>query len=186
MKASVYIATSLDGFIARPDGALDWLPGAEGDNAGIETPEGEDYGYQEFMDSVDGLVMGRNTFEVVLGFGGDWPYGQKRVFVLSRRPVDIPDSIAGSVEWLTGSPREVIDQLTERGLTHLYVDGGLTIQGFLAEGLIQQLIITHIPVLIGQGIPLFGPVPHDIKLRHIETLSFANGLVQSRYEVVEE
>ncbi|HRV96386.1 MAG TPA: dihydrofolate reductase family protein, partial [Anaerolineae bacterium] len=81
---------------------------------------------------------------------------------------------------------EVIDQLTERGLTHLYVDGGLTIQGFLAEGLIQQLIITHIPVLIGQGIPLFGPVPHDIKLRHIETLSFANGLVQSRYEVVEE
>jgi dihydrofolate reductase len=177
MKASVYIATSLDGFIARPDGGLDWLPGI----GGAET--GEDYGYRQFMDSVDCLVMGRSTYEVVLGFGGEWPYSEKPVVVLSSRPVDIPDRLADTVEWMSGPPTEVVQRLAERGAGHLYVDGGRTIQGFLAAGLIQQLIITRVPVLIGEGIPLFGPIPHDIKLRHIETRSFANGLVQSRYEV---
>ncbi|HMQ51840.1 MAG TPA: dihydrofolate reductase family protein [Anaerolineae bacterium] len=177
MKASVYIATSLDGFIARPDGAIDWLP------VGESEPGVEDYGYREFMDSVDYLVMGRGTFEVVLSFGGEWPYGEKRLVVLSSRPVEIPDRLAGTVEWLSGSPQAVVDRLAERGAQHLYVDGGKTIQGFLAAGLIQHLTITRIPILIGEGLPLFGPVPHDIKLNHIETRSFANGLVQSRYEV---
>jgi dihydrofolate reductase len=179
MKASVYIATSLDGFIARANGALDWLPGAEGEQT--ETG-GEDYGYHEFMDSVDYLVMGRNTYDVVLGFSGKWPY-EKPIVVLSSRPVEIPEHIADKVEWMSSPPGEVIRQLSERGAKHLYVDGGKTIQRFLAEGLIQQLIITRIPVLIGDGIPLFGPLPHDIKLQHIETRSFANGLVQSRYEI---
>jgi dihydrofolate reductase len=178
MKASVYIATSLDGFIARTDGGLDWLPGIEGEEAGEE-----DYGYRAFMDSVDCLVMGRNTYDTVLGFGGEWPYGEKPVVVLSSRPVDIPNDLANKVEWMSGPPDDVVQRLAERGATHLYVDGGRTIQGFLAAGLIQQLIITRVPVLIGEGIPLFGPLPHDIKLRHIETQSFANGLVQSRYEV---
>lgn len=177
MKASVYIATSLDGFIARPNGAIDWLP------AGEDEASGEDYGYREFIDSVDYLVMGRGTFEVVLSFGGEWPYGEKRLVVLSSRPIEIPDRLAGTVEWLSGSPQAVVDRLAERGAQHLYVDGGKTIQGFLAAGLIQHLTITRIPILIGEGLPLFGPVPHDIKLNHIETRSFANGLVQSRYEV---
>jgi len=179
MKASVYIATSLDGFIARADGGLDWLPGAEG-----ESTAGEDYGYREFMDSVDYLVMGRKTFEFVATFAGEWPYGGKRVVVLSSRPLELPKHVAGRVEWMSGSPGEVVSRLAERGAQHLYVDGGKTIQGFLAAGLIQQLIITQVPVLIGEGIPLFGPLPHDIKLRHIETQSFPSGLVQSRYEVV--
>jgi len=178
MKASVYIATSLDGFIARANDALDWLPTGEGENAGEE-----DYGYQEFMDSVDYLVMGRSTYNVVLGFGGEWPYGEKRIVVLSSRPVEIPAGISATVEWMSGPPDEIVRRLSERGVNHLYIDGGQTIQRFLAKGLIQQLIITRVPVLIGDGIPLFGPLPHDVKLQHIETRSFANGLVQSRYEI---
>jgi dihydrofolate reductase len=177
MKASVYIATSLDGFIAREDGSVDWLPTGE-------SASGEDYGYHKFMDSVDALVMGRNTFELVLSFGGDWPYGEKPVIVLTSRPLEIPDSIPDSVSVMSGPPAEIVQQLGERGYQHLYIDGGATLQGFIREGLIQTLIITTIPVLIGSGMPLFGTIPHDIHLRHMETRQFDNGLVQSKYEIL--
>ena len=175
MKASVYIATSLDGYIAREDGSLDWLPGSDG--------SGEDYGYQAFMESVDVLVLGRNSYETVRAFG-QWPYGDKAVLVLTSRPLEIPAEIAGTVEAQAWSSQEVIDQLAARGANHLYVDGGNTIQRFLRSGLIQQLIITRIPVLIGSGIPLFGSLDHDVRLRHTKTQAFASGLVQSTYEVV--
>ena len=175
MKASVFIATSLDGYIARDNGDIDWLSGADGEGSA------EDYGYQEFMDSVDVLVMGRNSFEKVLTFG-KWPYGNKQVVVLSSGSLQIPDDIAGSVEHRSSSPGELVKELSVRGAKHLYIDGGKTIQGFLAAGLIQQIIITRIPILIGNGIPLFGPLITDIKLRHIETRTFASGLVQSRYQ----
>ncbi len=176
MKATVYIATSLDGFIARPYGEIDWLG---------EPPEegGEDYGYKKFMDTVDVLVMGRNTYEKVLTFGG-WPYGTKPVVVLSSRALDIPERMAKSVEAMSCPPTELVERLSNRGAKHLYIDGGKTIQRFLDAGLIQQLIITRIPVLIGSGIPLFGPLERDIKLRHIETRLFTGGLEQSEYEVV--
>jgi dihydrofolate reductase len=176
MRASVYIATSLDGFIARENGDLDWLSGADIEGSG------EDYGFHEFMDSVDILVMGRKTFEKVVS-SGEWLYGNKQVIVLSSRPVQIPSDLAGTVESQSCTPTELVKQLSERGARHLYIDGGKTIQGFLNAGLIQQIIITRIPVLIGEGIPLFGPVFKDIKLQHIETSSFANGFVQSRYEI---
>jgi dihydrofolate reductase len=179
MNATVYIATSLDGFIAREDGAIDWLPGIE------SADEGEDYGYHAFFDSVDALVMGRNSYEVARTFG-DWPYGTKPVVVLTSRSIEIPESMAATVEAMSGSPAEVVQRLAERGAKHLYVDGGKTIQAFLAEGLIQRLIITRVPVLIGSGIPLFGPVPADIHLRHVETRSYPNGLVMSEYEVAPE
>lgn len=179
MKATVYIATSVDGFIARNDGSIDWLPGEE------DAEGNEDYGYQEFIDSVDALVMGRNTYESVLSFD-TWPYGKKPVFVLSSQKIDIPDGITGTVESICAPPREVVDRLSKRGLKHLYIDGGKTIQGFLSEGLIHQLIITKVPILIGTGIPLFSSLPHDVKLHHLETRSFANGLVQSKYEVVQD
>lgn len=176
MKASVNIATSLDGFIARENGELDWLPsGGSGEGS-------EDYGYKAFVDTVDVLVMGRNTYEKVLTFDS-WPYGKKPVVVLSHRPLDIPKSIAQSVESMSCTPAELISRLAARGAKHLYIDGGKTIQGFLNAGLIQRLIITRIPVLIGSGISLFGPLQRDIKLRHIETRSFSAGLVQSEYEV---
>lgn len=178
MKASVYIATSLDGFIARENGDIDWLPGID------TSPAGEDYGYKEFMESVDVLVMGRSTYEKVLTFGG-WPYGKKPIVVLSGRPVDIPKKLARTVTWMSGAPTEILANLSERGAKHAYVDGGKTIQRFLDADLIQQLIITRVPVLIGSGIPLFGPLNRDVHLRHVETRQFPNGLVQSKYEIIQ-
>jgi dihydrofolate reductase len=171
VKASVFVGTSVDGFIARANGDFDFLP-ADG---------GEPHGYDEFIATVDAVVMGRHTFETVLHFD-PWPYGDKPVFVLSTRPlVRVPR--AGVVERMSGEPTAIVSQLTARGIQHVYVDGGITIQRFLRAGLIQRLIITRVPVLIGTGIPLFGAVPHDIALRHVETRQYASGLVQSEYEV---
>lgn len=175
MKTSIFIATSLEGFIAREDGGLDWLPGADG-GAG-----GEDYGYGEFIETVDLIVMGRFTFEKVLTFD-IWPY-QVPVVVLGSRPVKIPASLSHNVEWMSLPPDELVDALAQRGAKHLYVDGGVTVQRFLRTGLIQRLIITRIPVLIGSGRPLFGLLQSDIELRHIETRSFPSGFVQSVYEI---
>jgi dihydrofolate reductase len=175
MNATAYIATSVDGFIAREDGSIGWLPTEGG-------PDGEDYGYQDFMDSVDALVMGRNTYETVLSLGS-WPYGTKPVVVLSRRQLDVPESISETVSVMSASPSDVIQHLAERGFNHLYIDGGRTIQEFIRTGLIQKIIITKIPILIGSGIRLFGRLPHDIRLRHLETHQFDSGLVQSTYEI---
>src|SRR6185436_5729779 len=152
MKASVFIGVSVDGFIARRDGALDFLPPGGG----------EPHGYEEFMASVDALVIGRNTFETVLGFES-WPYGEKPVFVLSTRPL-LPAPPAAVVEHLSGGPQEIVSELEARGIQHIYVDGGITVQRFLNAGLIQRLIITRVPVIIGTGIPLFGPTDRDIRL----------------------
>ena len=171
MKASVFIGTSVDGFIARTDGALDFLPPGGG----------EEHGYEAFMASVDALVIGRKTYETVLAFD-TWPYGDKPVFVLSTRPL-APAPTGAVVERMTGPPAHVVSQLAARGIQHAYVDGGITIQGFLQAGLIQRLIITRVPVLIGTGIPLFGATPRDIALKHIATRQYASGLVQSEYEV---
>ena len=134
------------------------------------------------MDSVDAMVIGRNTFDTVLAFD-PWPYGSKPVFVLSTRalPATPPGAV---VEHLSGPPAEIVSQLASRGIEHIYVDGGITIQQFLQAGLIQRIVVTRVPVLIGTGIPLFGPIPHDIPLKHIGTRQFASGLVQSEYEVV--
>jgi dihydrofolate reductase len=175
MKTTVYIATSLDGFIARPNGDLDWLPGIG------DADTGEDYGYQAFMDSVDVLVMGRNTYEIVCAFDL-WPYGDKRVIVLSRSLTELADESPATVELRSSSPAELVNELQEKGFQHAYIDGGKTIQSFLNAGLIQQLIITRVPVLIGTGIPLFGPLAQDVALQHVETRSYANGLVQSTYQ----
>ena len=172
-KVSVYIATSLDGFIARKNGALDWLNG--GDEQGAE-----DYGYQEFMDSVDVLVVGRKTFEKALTFG-EWPYRGKKVVVLSTGAPSIPGSLHDSVTVLSSSPKDLVEHLSSQGATHLYIDGGITIQHFIAAGLVDEMIITRIPILIGDGVPLFGPLNEDVKLTHIATRQFDNGYVQSKY-----
>jgi dihydrofolate reductase len=169
---SVFIGTSLDGFIARRNGALDFLP---------ESPE--PHGYEEFFASVDALVIGRKTFETVLGFG-DWPYGKKRVIVLSSQPLDFSGVKDGHVEQMAESPAEIVAKLAATGAHNLYIDGGITIQRFLRAGLIQRLIITRVPVLIGEGIPLFGSLPGDVRLRHVATQHYASGLVKSEYEVL--
>jgi dihydrofolate reductase len=127
------------------------------------------------------LVIGRKTFEAVLVFDA-WPYAQKPVFVLSSRPIAAapPGAV---VEHLSGAPHEIVLELAARGLQHIYVDAGVTIQRFLQAGLIQRLISTRVPVLIGSGIPLFGALPHDVLLRHVATRQYAGGLVQSEYVV---
>ena len=171
MKASVFIATSLDGFIARTNGELDFLPAGGG----------EPHGYDEFMATVDALVIGRKTFETVLTFGS-WPYGEKPVFVLSTHAL-APTPPGAVVEGMSGAPADIVAQLAARGIRHIYVDGGITIQRFLQAGLIHRLIITRVPVLIGAGIPLFGAVERDIPLKHVATRHYASGLVQSEYVV---
>lgn len=172
MTVSVFVGTSVDGFIARPNGALDFLPPGGG----------EPHGYDEFIATVDALVIGRNTFEIVLAFP-KWPYGDKRVVVLSSRPLDLSAVRGGRVEQMAGTPAEIVSKLAASGAQHLYVDGGITIQRFLRAGLVQRLIITRVPVLIGEGIPLFGSLPRDLRLRHVSTQHYPSGLVKSEYHV---
>ena len=172
MKVSVFVGTSVDGFIARPNGDLDFLP-ADG---------GEPHGYNEFMATVDALVIGRKTFESVLALPA-WPYGDKRVVVLSSLPVDFSRVFGGVVEQMAGSPAEIVAKLAASGVNHIYVDGGITIQRFLCAGLVQRLTITRVPVLIGEGIPLFGSLPRDVRLRHVATQHYPSGLVKSEYDV---
>jgi len=165
---------SLDGFIARFDGSFDFL------TAGSEI-DGESNGFNAFFSTVDAVLMGRNTYEVVLPFP-DWPYGATPVFVLSHR--SLPPAPNGAVvEPIAGDPAEVAGQLATRGFQHVYVDGGATIQQFLGAGLVDRLVITRIPVLVGTGIALFGAVDSDVRLRHVATRELRGGAVQSEYEV---
>lgn len=181
LETAVFIGLSVDGFIARPDGGLDWLTGA------AESPDsaaGEDYGYERFIAGIDALVMGRKTYETVLGFG-DWPYGTRRVVVVSSSPerIEVPSQLADRVETTAATPMDIVAALESRGFRRAYLDGGRLIQSFLSAGLVDELILTRVPVLIGEGIPLFGPTPQDIRLDHLETRAFASGAVQSRYRL---
>ena len=172
MRLSVFVGTSLDGFIARRNGDYDFLP----------SDGGEPHGYEEFMASIDTILIGRNTFDVVLKLP-QWPYADKRVVVLSSRSLDL-SGIPGRIEQMTGEPREIAQRLEATGAKHVYVDGGLTIQSYLCAGLINDLTITRVPVLIGEGIPLFGALPQDVTLRHVGTRQYKSGLVTSEYEVM--
>src|SRR5580704_4331814 len=158
MTISVFIGASVDGFIARTNGDLDFLP--EGG--------GEPHGYVEFMAGIDALVIGRKTFETVLAFPA-WPYGDKRVVVLSSQPLDFSAVRGGRVEQMSGIPADIVAQLEASGARHIYLDGGITIQRFLRARLVDRLIITRVPVLIGKGIPLFGSLPGDVCLTHVAT-----------------
>jgi len=171
MKVSVFVGTSVDGFMARPDGGLDFLPPGGG----------EPHGYNEFIATVDALVIGRKTYETVLAFD-EWPYGDKLVIVLSSRA--LASAPAGAkVERMSGAPTEIATQLAARGIQHVYVDGGLTIQEF--SGRTRPAADDHAgAVLIGSGIPLFGEFSQDITLKHVGTRQYASGLVKSEYEVV--
>lgn len=172
MKAAVFVGVSLDGQIARADGGLDWLPHGTT----------EDHGFHAFMATVDALVMGRNTYDVVRGFEGAWAYGKTPVYVLSHREL-APAPAGAVVERVSGTPAEVAATLGRKGIRRVYVDGGATIQQFLDAGLVDRVIVTWIPVLIGKGIPLFGATSRDIPLKHVSTRTFPSGLVQSEYAV---
>jgi dihydrofolate reductase len=171
MKTIVYIGTSLDGFIARKDGEIDWL-------VKFEKPVKDDY--REFISKIDAVVIGRGTFEKVLPFPS-WPY-EKKVFVLSTTIKRVPAKLNRKVTVLSMKPRELLNFLSKEGFSNIYVDGGKVIQGFLKEDCIDELIITKVPVLIGSGIPLFGYLDHDFQFKHIRTKVYSNGLVKSHYK----
>ena len=177
MTNTVYIAMSLDGYIAETDGNVQFL-----DSAGA-LPEDEDYGWEEFFTPIDALVMGRNTYDVVLGFK-QWHYGEKKVMVLTTRDIPIPEFITGEVIPFEGTARQAVQDLKKRGCNNLYIDGGKVVQQFLSAGLIDEIIITVVPILIGKGIPLFGALNNHVKLLTQDTKLYDNGLVQLHYKVV--
>ena len=175
MSNFIYIATSLDGYIARKDGDLEWL-------LNIETHEIDgDYGYDEFLKNIDAIVMGRGTFDFIKQIE-PWVY-QQPVYVLSTsmKEIDIPLNIKGKIELLSNSPEEIVRNLKKKNLNNLYIDGGKAIQSFLKAGLIDEMIITRIPILLGSGIPLFGELSNDILWKHKQTITYENGLVKSHY-----
>ena len=179
MTVRLFIAISLDGFIARENGDLDWLPGASGE----PQDSSEDYGYAKFIAQVDAILMGRNTFEKVLDFG-EWPYGDMPVIILSASLQAVPESVSGVVSIMSGSPNVVLDRLNKKGLNSLYLDGGKCIQQFLSAGLVDELIITQVPVLLGKGIRLFGALDKDIQLELKSSKSYSSGMVQGHYEII--
>lgn len=172
MANIIYIATSLDGYIARKDGNIDWL-------MELPNPDKSDYGFSDFMKRIDGLIMGRNTFNLVLKFG-QWPY-TKPVFVLSKTMKEIPDEMKSKAERVRGNLNTIVERLNKKGFENLYIDGGKTIQSFLKQDLIDEIIITRIPIILGSGIPLFGEMDLELRFEHVQTEVLNNALVKSRY-----
>lgn len=172
MRCAAFIATSLDGCIARPDGDLDWLPHDDGSG------DGDDHGYAAFVAGMDVLVMGRSTYDTVLGFGVGWPY-ELPVVVLTNRPLDAPDG--ADVRTTSGPVAEVVATLAAEGVTSAYVDGGDVIQQFLAADLLDDLTITVVPVLLGAGIRLFGDLDEDLRFTAGVPRLVSGGLVQTTW-----
>lgn len=172
MPNYVYIAASLDGFIATPEGGIEWLEDAP-------NPNGSDFGFSEFISKVHAILMGRATFEKVLAFD-HWPY-EIPVFVLSSTLKEVPPDLEGKVQIVSGPLVDVISQLGAQGFKNLYIDGGRVIQSFLREDLIDEMIVTRFPKLLGRGIPLFGELIAALDFNHLETEVIENYLVKSRY-----
>lgn len=173
MANIVYIATSQDGFIATEDGGIDWL-------MDVPNPDNSDFGFADFMKRIDALVMGRKTYEKVLSFGGEWPY-TKKVFVLSHTLRSLEPKLQGKVELITGSPRQIVAQLQAQGFSQLYIDGGTTIQSFLADDLIDEMIITQVPVTLGSGIPLIKDKSVMKNFKLTATQRYSNGMIKNTY-----
>jgi dihydrofolate reductase len=174
MQASAFIATSLDGYIARPDHRIDWLEDTSSDAT-------EDYGYENFVKTVSTVVMGRKTFQKIMTFP-EWPFQSQRVIVLSSTMKSVPDSMADQIQLYDGTSEELVNLLDAEGDSHIYVDGSRAIQSFIAAGLLTDITLTTVPLLIGEGIPLFGgPLPKDVRLTHVATRAYQNGFVQTHY-----
>lgn len=172
MSNIVYIACSLDGYIARKDGNIDWL-------MDYPNPENSDFGFSAFMERIDGILMGRQTFETVLSFG-QWPY-TKPVYILSNTLKELPPEISNKAEIVQGKLSSILDVLNSRGIVNLYIDGGKTIQSFLELDLIDELIITRMPIILGSGIPLFTSMEREISFELASTEALTKDLVKSTY-----
>jgi dihydrofolate reductase len=176
-QTHVFIATSLDGFIARPNGSLDWLTKAQG-----AAPAGEDFGYALFMSGIDALVMGRKTFETVLGFE-PWPYEGKRVQVMTRQTGwQVPVHRQAQATVTHEAPGALLHRLGREGMGHVYLDGGELIQAFLREDLVDSITLTVIPLLLGSGRALWGPLHRDQSWQLLGVQHWPCGFAQLRYQ----
>lgn len=173
MSNKVFIATSMDGFIADRNGGLDWL-------YSVPNPDGLDMGYSDFISGMDAIVMGRNTFETVCSFDCEWPYNIP-VFVLSRTQHAIPEVYKHKAQLVDGNLRDIVQQINKKGYKHLYIDGGKTIQGFLKEDMIDELIVSTIPVLLGGGTPLFGATSGALNFELVSSQVYLNAVSQVHY-----
>ncbi|MBN3493772.1 dihydrofolate reductase family protein [Vibrio neptunius] len=173
MSNIVFIATSLDGYIADKEGGLDWLQS-------VPNPDNHDMGFSNIMKRIDALVMGRNTLDVILGFGGEWPYS-KPVFVLSNTMDKVPEGYEDKVFLVKGVLESVLEELNGQGYKNLYIDGGKTVQSFLQQDLIDEMIITTIPVLLGGGAPLFGELVNPLNFKLYKSETYLAAIVQSHY-----
>jgi dihydrofolate reductase len=167
---SVFIATSLDGYVARQNGSIDWLD--------IVQRQGEDYGYARFWGSIDAVVVGRGTYQTALGFP-TWPYTGKRCVVLTHAAFERRHD----EEFHAGDPQPLLERLGAEGVRRVYVDGGRVITALLATGVVDQLTISVLPILLGEGRRLFGPSDHEQLLSLVRTQAFPSGLVQLEYQV---
>ncbi|UOY06818.1 dihydrofolate reductase family protein [Muricauda sp. SCSIO 64092] len=173
MKNKVFIATSMDGYIADKDGGIEWLHS-------VPNPDNIDMGYGDFMSQIDALVMGRTTFETVCGFDMDWPY-QKPVFVLSNSLKSIPPEYKDKAELVKGTLKEILEEIHRKKCHNLYIDGGKTIQGFLKEDLIDEMTISIIPYVLGGGIPLFGELSDRLDFECVDSKIYLDKIVQNRF-----
>ncbi|MBU2891976.1 dihydrofolate reductase family protein [Colwellia sp. D2M02] len=184
MKCSVYIATSADGYIATPDGDVDWLHSAG--NSAADMSNNPDMGFTKFITSIDCMIMGRKCMEAISGFNltaEQWPYGNIKIYVLSNTIKEPPANLQDKVEMYSGDITQLISQLEASGYKHAYIDGGVTITAFINLGLINEMTITKAPVILGKGIPLFGEINNSIKLTNAEVTGFANDFIQVKYTV---
>ncbi len=178
VKVSVFIGTSLDGYISRSDGSIDWL-----EKANEKVTSGDDFGFSSFLNSIDMLIMGRKTFEHVLTFE-NWLYKDKKIIVMSTKQIEIPRNMMETVTVTKESPNQLIERLSDETIKHIYVDGGMVIHSFLASGLVNEIIVTIVPILIGNGKSFSGILPMDISLQHLKSTTFESGFVQIHYRVV--
>ena len=173
MKNSVFIATSIDGYIADKQGKLDWLEI-------IPNPKNIDCGFKKFMDNIDAILMGRKTFEIVDGFDCEWPYSRP-VFVLSNTLSSLPEKYHGKAEIVHGDIHDAINIIQNKNFEHLYIDGGKVIQSFLSHDLIDEMIITTIPILLGGGSPLFSHLNNHLAFRLKKSGVFLDNIVQNHF-----
>lgn len=184
MKCSVYIATSVDGYIATPEGGVDWLDSAGKPDADMSS--NPDMGFADFIASIDCMLMGRKCMEVISSMNltaQQWPYGNTKIYVLSNSLHAPPDNLSGRVEMYSGDIQDLINKLQDEGFEHAYVDGGSIITACLNLKLINEMTITTAPIILGAGIPLFGKIKHQIKLESTQALAFPNDFVQVKYRV---
>lgn len=178
VKVSVFIGTSLDGYIARENGGIDWL-----DDANKKVTPGEDFGFKSFLESVDQIIMGRKTFEQVITFD-NWPYNNTKMIVLTSKNIEIPEKLKETVTTSdSSSPKQLINELSDQSINHIYADGGKVIQDFLSAGLVDEITVTIVPIILGKGKSYSRLLPKDLSLQRLKTTVYDFGFVQNKYKI---